>query len=212
MTLKASVAVRRMHWHRFIRKLHVWIGAWGAIAAVLFGVSGFVQNHRGMLRIPQGNSAEVSRVEIAVPESARVSPEALKAWFAESQHLPLEQQRGGPGAQGDRDRRAGNSNRWTFTGGNARTTVQAEYVPGSETATLRTNVQSTLAVLERLHKGVGGGIAWILLSDSFAIGMVALGLSGLIMWARGRTARQMVFSIVGAAAVVVALIAGSAVL
>ena len=93
-----------------------------------------------------------------------------------------------------------------LTGGNARTTVQTEYSPGSETVVVRTNEQSPLAVIERLHKGVGGGVAWILLSDSFALGMVALGLSGLVMWSRGRTLRQMVFSIVGTAAVVLGLI------
>lgn len=213
MTLNASAAVRRMHRHRFIRKLHLWIGAWGAVAAVLFGVTGFLQNHRGVLRIPQGNSTEVSRVQVAVPEDARASPEALKDWLSNSQHLQLDVQRGGPGgAQGRGDRQGGNGNRWTFAGGNARTTIQAEYIPRSENATIRTNVQSPLAVFERLHKGIGGGIGWILLSDSFAVGMVALGLSGLIMWSRGRTLLQMAFSIVGVAVVVVALIGGSAIL
>jgi hypothetical protein len=62
-----------------------------------------------------------------------------------------------------------------------------------------------------LHKGVGGGIAWILLTDSFALAMIALGLSGLILWARGRNARQMVFSTAGAALVVALLIAAAAV-
>lgn len=28
-----------MRAHRLIRKLHLWIGAWGAIAAVLFGIA-----------------------------------------------------------------------------------------------------------------------------------------------------------------------------
>ena len=206
LALEASAAVRRMRFHRLIRKLHLWIGAWGAIAAVLFGVTGFLQNHRGVLKLPQGTSSEVSRVEVAVPEDARASPEALKVWLASSQHLQLEMQRGGPGGG------QGRSNRWMLMGGNARTTIQAEYVPGSETATIRTAVQSPLAVLGRLHKGIGGGIAWIVLSDSFALGMVALGLSGLIMWSRGRTPRQMLVSILGVATVVLVLVGASAIL
>jgi hypothetical protein len=72
--------------------------------------------------------------------------------------------------------------------------------------------QSPLAVLERLHKGVGGGIAWILLGDRFAMAMIALGISGLIMWARGRSVLQMVFSIVGVAAIVLLVIGGSAII
>jgi uncharacterized protein len=78
--------------------------------------------------------------------------------------------------------------------------------------TIRKIQQSPLAVLERLHKGVDGGIAWILLGDSFALAMIALGSSGLIMWARGRSMRQMVFSIVGVAAIVLLVIGGSVVI
>jgi hypothetical protein len=203
--------------YRLVRQLHIWIGAWGALAAVLFGVTGFLQNHRAILRLPQGSSTEVSRVELTVPAEARVSPEALRAWLASSQHVQLEvQHRPEAGRQQGQQSAAdrGGSrrmSRWTLTGGNARTTVQAEYTPGAATASLRTGVQSPLAILTRLHKGVGGGIAWILLSDSFAIGMVALGLSGLIMWSRGRTPRQMILSIATVAVLVLVLIAGSAV-
>ncbi len=200
-----SRKLRRLSAHRLIRQVHIWVGAWGAIAAVLFGVSGFLQNHRGVLKLPQGGSTEVSRVEVPLPQEARVSADALKIWLANAQHLQLEPQRG-PQA-----RAGGGGARWMLTGGNARTTIQAEYRAGSETATVRTSVQSPLAVLERLHKGIGGGVAWILLSDSFAVGMVALGASGLFMWSRGRTPRQMIVSIAAAAAVVLVLVGASAI-
>lgn len=197
----SGASPRRLRIHRLIRRLHLWIGAWGAIAAVLFGTSGFLQNHRALLKIPLGEPTEVSRVQLPVPAEARVSAQALRAWLQQTQHLRYENLRG-PRGRGDR---------WMLSAGNARTTSQAEYVPGDETVTLHTTAQPPLAVLSRLHKGVGAGIPWILLSDSFAIGMVALGVSGLLMWARGRTVRQMLFSIVGAAAVAVTLIAGSAI-
>ena len=32
--------------HRIIRQLHLWIGAWGAIAAIVYGLTGLVMNHR----------------------------------------------------------------------------------------------------------------------------------------------------------------------
>jgi uncharacterized protein len=140
----------------------------------------------------------------------------LRQWLRDTQHLDLESQRGPQGRPPGDTARVGDANgrrpaRWALSAGNARKTTQAEYTPGAETLTLRTTVQSPLAILSRLHKGVGGGISWILLSDSFAVGMVALGLSGLVMWSRGRSVRQMIFSIVGAALVVTALIVASAI-
>jgi hypothetical protein len=199
-----AAGARSLRMHRLMRQLHLWIGAWGAIAAILFGASGFMQNHRAVMRLPQGDSTEVSRVELAVPGSARASREAFRSWLQSDQHLEVESQRGGPPGR--------NRDQWNFIGGNARVVKQVEYVPGSDIATLRTNFQSPLAVLERLHKGVGGGIAWTLLEDSFAVAMVMLGITGLVLWSRGRSARQMVFSIVGVAVVVLLIIGGSAVI
>jgi hypothetical protein len=98
---------------------------------------------------------------------------------------------------------------WNFTGGNARVVTQVEYVESAPTATVRTNVQSPLAVLERLHKGVGGGVAWILPGDSFALAMIALGISGLVLWSR--SLRRMIFSIVGVALLMLLVIGGSAI-
>lgn len=103
------------------------------------------------------------------------------------------------------------SKRWIFNGGNARIITQVEYVEGASTVTIRESENSPLAILARLHKGVGGGAGWILLTDSFAVAMVALGISGLILWARGRNGKKMVFSIAGVAAIVLLVIGGSAI-
>ena len=182
--------------------MHLWIGAWGAIAAILFGISGFMQNHRGIMKLPQGDTTEISSVELEVPESARASREAMRAWLHDTQHIDVEIQRA----------RGGGSKRWMFNGGNARLITQVEYVEGASTLTVHESQNSPLAVLERLHKGVGGGAAWILLTDSFAVAMVLLGISGIILWARGRTPAQMAFSVLGVAVVVLLVIGGTAII
>src|SRR5882757_2812738 len=120
VSLETTVALRRMRAHRLIRKLHLWIGAWGAIAAVLFGITGFLQNHRAVMKLPQGDSTEVSRVELPVPQEARASPEALRQWLHDTQHLDLESQRGPQGRPPGDAPRAGDINsrrpaRWTLS-------------------------------------------------------------------------------------------------
>lgn len=84
-------------------------------------------------------------------------------------------------------------------------------MPGNATAEVKQTRHTTLAAFNRLHKGVGGGVAWILLADSFAIGMLMLGVSGLWMWARGRTAK-MVVSVLGLSVLVMAAVLGPALL
>ncbi len=198
--------------HRIVRQLHLWIGAWGAIAAILFGATGFVQNHRGMMKLPQGESTELSKVELEVPDAARATPEALRDWLRDVQHIPIDTVRSQPGGVaelgGQRMKQAG---RWMFNGGNARIQWTAEYVPGNTTVQVRNTEQSLLATLLRLHKGVGGGVAWILLTDTFALSMVMLGITGIVMWARGRNAKQMLFSVFTAALIVVVVVGVSAV-
>jgi uncharacterized protein len=199
--------------HRFIRQLHLWIGAWGALAAILFGFSGFIQNHRAVLKLPQGDSTELSKVELEVPESARQTPESLRDWLRDTQHLPIDNVRAQGPAPGEMNgQRVRQPSRWMFTGGDVRNVWQADYSPGNVTIQVRNTQQSPIATLIRLHKGVGANIAWILLADTFALSLVALGITGIVMWARGRSWRQMIFSVFAVAVLVLAIVAGSVVI
>jgi len=213
-SLVTAQAARRNRTHRIVRQLHLWIGAWGAIAAILFGSSGFIMNHRAVLKLPQGSSSDLSKVELPVPEGVRSTPEAMRIWLRDTQKLDIDidnvrVMRAQPvELNGQKIKPPA---RWMFSGGNARVSTQAEYSEGNASITVSTTEQSPLAVLTRLHKGVGGGPAWILLTDTFALAMVALGISGILLWARGRSAKQMAFSVVGAAMLVLLLIGGAAV-
>ena len=209
--------------YRWMRQIHLWIGAWGALATVVYGFTGLVLNHRfGDDAWPQGDSNEVARVELAVPATARTSAEALSLWLRDTQGLDAQTiRKGAPGGErgksgqagqrrgGDQggnragsDKSGGPAPKWNLSGGTARSSWALEYVPGSDTAELKKNRQTPLAGLNRLHKGVGGGWAWILLADSFAIGMLLLGISGLWMWARGRGVKQVFVSVLAVGLVV----------
>lgn len=208
-----TAAAKRNRTHRIVRQLHLWIGAWGAIAAILFGTSGFVMNHRAVLKIPQGSSSDLSKIELPVPEGVRSTPEAMRTWLRDTQKIDIDNVRVMRAQPVEfNGQKIKPPARWMFSGGNARVSTQAEYSEGNASMTVSTTEQSPLAVLTRLHKGVGGGVAWILLTDTFALAMVALGISGILLWARGRSVKQMVFSILGVAVAVLLLIGGAAVL
>ncbi len=189
----------KSRWHPVVRQVHLWVGAWGALAAVVYGFSGLVMNHRfGDAAWPQGESAETGRSALAIPVASRTSPETLSLWLRSEHALDAQViRKGGPGGPGGASRAGAPAppGKWNLSGGTAREAWSLEYTPGAETAELKRSEHSPLAAVNRLHKGVGGGWAWIALADSFAIGMLLLGLSGLWMWLRGRRVRDVVLSV-----------------
>jgi len=198
--------------HRLIRELHLWIGAWGAIAAIVFGFSGLVLNHRFALELPQGERDNSEPVRIAVPPAARGSVESMANWLATEHGMKplIKRVRPAPGATPVGSASAEQPEQWNFSGGTVTEGWSANYARGDASLELERSHYSWLAALLRLHKSGGGGIGWILLGDSFALAMVLLGLSGIIMWARARSAKQMLVSVVGASALVSFAVLGSA--
>ncbi|CAA9345910.1 MAG: hypothetical protein AVDCRST_MAG71-2487 [uncultured Lysobacter sp.] len=211
--LAASSTRRRSNTaYRWVRQLHLWIGAWGALAAVLYGFTGLVMNNRfGENAWPQGKSEDSGRAVIEVPASAGASPEALAQWLREARGLDAHViRKGKPGEARVAGRPVAEPAKWNLSGGTARSSWSMEYVPGNATAEVKQSRHSPLAAVTRLHKGVGGGLAWSLLADSFAIGMLLLGLSGLWLWARGRTPKELVLSVVGLSTAVLVVVLAAA--
>jgi len=214
----AAIARRRNNTvYRWIRQLHLWIGAWGALATIIYGFTGLVMNHRfGESAWPQGDTQEAGRTTLQIPGEARATPEELSLWLRQTQGLDAQVIRKGPpggGREAPRDGKDGKqAPKWNLSGGTASDSWALEYTPGQDKAELKRSSHTTLAALNRLHKGVGGGWSWLLLADSFAIGMLLLGLSGIWMWVRGRTAKQMIVSVLGVSVVVLVIVLGPALL
>ncbi len=249
--------------YMWVRQIHLWVGAWGALAAILYGTTGLMQNHRGGDHVwPQGKTTQVDSAELQIPTEAQASPEQLSLWLQQTQHLDVTSiRKGGPGGFGggvhggdngdkpsggetrgdaaSRDNRNGEhrnggeradgtprgdggserprgegfgggnaAQKWTFGGGTAANSWALSYTPGSDSAQLVHSHSSLMAALSRLHKGIGNGPFWSLLGDSFAICMILLGISGIWMWARGRSAKEMIASVFGVAVLVFAIVVG----
>ena len=196
-TTSDTLAARRRSnvTYRWVRQLHLWIGAWGALAAIVYGFAW-----------PQGDSEEAGRMTLQIPAAARATPEELSLWLRQTQGLDAQViRKGSPGAKDSKQ-----PPKWNLSGGTASDSWALEYSPGKDTAELKRSSHTLLAAVNRLHKGVGGGWAWTLLADSFAIGMLLLGLSGIWMWVRGRTPKQMVASVFGLSVIVLVIVIGPA--
>jgi hypothetical protein len=199
-TITAATSTRRQGatTYRWIRQIHLWIGAWGALAAVIYGFTGLVMNHRfGDGAWFQGDSEERARTTLQIPADAQSSPEQLSLWLKSTQGLVAQVIRKGPPGGGKDAKDAKQAPKWTLSGGSATDAWSLDYAPGSSTAEVKRTRHDTLASFNRLHKGVGGGIGWTILADSFALCMLLLGLSGIWMWARGRGAKEIVVSVLG---------------
>ena len=201
MNATASAPRRSNAAYRWVRQFHLWIGAWGALAAILYGITGLVMNHRfGDGAWPQGDSEELGKTTLAIPAEARATPEQLSLWLRDSQQLDAQViRKGKPGDQ---------AAKWNLSGGTASNSWSLEYAAGSDSAELKRSSHTALAAFNRLHKGVGGGGWWILLADSFAIGMILLGISGLLLWARNRTPKQLLVSVLAASALAWVIVVG----
>src|SRR5581483_9652883 len=71
---------------------------------------------------------------------------------------------------------------WTAAFASAQSSLVADYWVGNDYVALRRSDANFLSTLNNLHKGAGVGVGWILLADTFGAGMIALALTGVLLW------------------------------
>ncbi|WP_431509685.1 PepSY-associated TM helix domain-containing protein [Variovorax sp. DAIF25] len=175
---------------QWIRRTHGWFGLWGAVLGLLFGFSGIWLNHRNVLKLPQ--SQERSRAQLALPEPAPATPEAMAAWLQQALRTdgPPRSTRIEPAKPvAWVDRKADpeapaltQPAHWTFNFGGPNETVQADYWQGNRSVGVATTRNGLVATLTNMHKGGGMPLAWILLVDTLAGSLIFLSLSGVALW------------------------------
>jgi hypothetical protein len=176
---------RRAIFLKWLRKMHGWIGLWGAVLGLLFGCTGLLLNHRTVLRIPAAQAQE-STVQVPLPRPAPANPQALAAWLKSALKLEPEPRRvlmepARPVAWGDQA--VLQPARWSASFTSPSANVQAEYWVGNSYVTVKRSDNNVFATLTNLHKGVGMGVGWILLVDTLAGSIILLSLSGVLLWA-----------------------------
>ena len=191
---------------RWLKKVHAWTGFWGAILFLMLGISGVLLNHRHILKIETGEPVEVSAMDIAVPAGSINDEKALGDWATKEFNLQSEARpprgdggkgKGGTGkndeGKGGRDKSGAKSflgkarpaaEKWelNFNHPNGRITV--EYVKGSGSVAVKQTSESVLGFMKNLHKGSGVGVAWVLFMDTIAGALIAMAITGFLLWSR----------------------------
>jgi hypothetical protein len=176
---------RRATFVKWLRKVHGWIGLWGAALGLLFGTTGFFLNHRGgPLKVSTGEP-QVSVLQVPLPQPAPQTPRDLGKWLKGELKLtgnPGRAQRepAHPVAWGDRS--VVQPERWQMNFASPRENTSIEYWVGNGYVTVKRNENTFLAMLTNLHKGVGLSIGWVLLIDTLAGSLILLSLTGVLLW------------------------------
>lgn len=185
LAIRAAGPRRRVNFFKWLRRMHAWIGLWGAALGLLFGTTGLLLNHRQVLKIPAGRNIETAaQIELAaVPES----PDALARQLAERLGYRPEQSRARPERareivwNGETVRQP---ERWNLSLDAPDRFVRGEYYPGNRFVSLKQYDPNLFSLLNRLHMSSSHHPGWILLADTLAGGMLFLVLSGTLLWTR----------------------------
>lgn len=190
---------------RWLRRTHGWIGLWGAIFGLLFGFSGFLLNHRAVLKIPAIKMQE-SQMQLAMPAQPPADLKAFTVWIQGQLHLhhePIQRPpRAGEKPQHDAawdGKKSHQPAQWKVEFQTPQAGITAEYVVGNQFATITRQDSNTLGFFTRMHKGVGMNMAWILLVDSFAGSLILLSITGVLLWTKMRNSRLTLAGIMGTA-------------
>ncbi|WP_246796215.1 PepSY-associated TM helix domain-containing protein [Burkholderia perseverans] len=201
---------RRATFIKWLRKVHGWVGLWGAVLGLMFGVTGFVMNHRaGPLRISPG-LPQVSEVQLTLPGAPPATPAKLEAWLRQqlqfdSGRSRIRKEAAQPVEWGDRS--VVQPEHWQITLFRPGANVTAEYWVGSRTVALKRNDNSLMMTLTNLHRGVGMSLVWVLVTDTIAGSMILLSLTGVLLWTELNKRRTIAVVLIGAS-IAAALIAG----
>lgn len=180
---------RRAVFLTWVRKIHLYVGLWGAILGLLFGVTGILLNHRAILKIPVEKTVQKT-VQLALPERSFATPEEMSAWlqgelkFAPEQVVQIKTQPARAVVWADRE--VMQPERWSISLQAPQRGVTAEYFAGNRFVKLDHADATPIGTLTRLHMSIGVNAFWVLLSDTIAGSLILLSITGLLLWTQLR--------------------------
>lgn len=189
--------------------MHAWLGIWGAVMGLLFGITGFLLNHRATMKIP-GISYTNTQWQLKLPRPLPADIDVLSDFLLRELRIdkpPYQKKVEPPGPTPWTG--AVQPERWSIAFATPRETVNAEYWVGNESVAVRRMDPNLLAWLSRLHMATGASAAWILLTDTMAGALVMLSLTGFLLWTRLHGPRLLAMGLSGACLVLLLVLAAT---
>ncbi len=192
---------------KWLRKVHGWVGLWGALIGLLFGVTGILQNHRAVLKIPSA-PPRVTTIKLPLPDPAPRSPRELAAYLQANLQLAkpavrAQREPAKPVSWGEST--ALQPEHWDIRFQTPRYLIDAEYWKGENSVDVARRDLGWVATLEGLHRGNGVSLGWILFADSIAGSLILLSLTGVLLWTE-MNRRKMIGASIFAVALITALV------
>lgn len=187
---RAAAQRRKTAILRWLRMVHGWLGLWGAVFGFVFGATGIVLAHRAVLKVPV-TKVEQSVVQYrlattpanAIDLAARISREF--SFEGREPRVKVEPAR--PVAWNGAS--LSQPERWEIAFDHPKRGVRVEYFVGNAYARIDKVDATWIGTLTRLHMATGVDAFWVLLVDSFAGSLMALALTGTLLWTQLRLPR-----------------------
>ena len=193
---------RRAVFLTWLRKIHLYVGLWGALLGLLFGATGILMNHRSIMKIPLEKTVQ-KVAQLPLPTQSVTSLEEMSAWLQQELKFTAEQVRQIKAQPAKTvvwaDREVLQPERWSISMQSPQRGVNIEYFVGNRYVKLDQVDATPIGTLTRLHMAIGVGAFWILLSDTIAGSLILLSITGLLLWTQLHTVRSIaVMTSVGA--------------
>lgn len=199
---------------KWLRRTHAWIGLWGATLGLLFGFSGILLNHRELMKIPAAKT-EQHEFQLTLPEPRPADAEAMVVWLGEQLAIDISRakiRREPPKTVIWNQTAIQQPALWQITVRNPKRLLQAEYWQGNAFVAVKQSEANLFAMLNNLHKGSGMNIAWVLLVDTLAGGLIVLSITGLLLWTGLHGSRLLALGLISSCLGLLVIFASQAIL
>jgi hypothetical protein len=185
INVRNEARIRRAKFLRWLRKIHGWLGLWGAVLGLLFGVTGIVMNHRAIMAIPLKKIEKtVVQIELETPAINANELAITLAQRLDLEKLPPRIQTLPASTIIWNEQEVIQPEHWIISFDGMKRFAQAEYWVGNSTVEVKKFDSNLMATLTRLHMAIGVDAIWILIADTIAGSLILLSLSGLLLWSQ----------------------------